>query len=409
MLKSKSKTIVLAITVTMMAVGLVIFPQESFDASKGGLNMWWKIVFPSLLPFLIFSELLISFGVVKFIGVILEPFMRPLFRVPGVGGFVWAMGLASGFPAGAKFTVRLRQEKQVSQIEAERLVCFTNSSNPLFLFVAVAVGFFHNPHLGIILALAHYLGNLCVGILMRFYRRKEEKGKLQPKSTAKLPSIRQAFSQMHRTRLKETRPFGTLLGDAVLSSIQTLLMIGGFIILFSVVNRLLFHMNITSLLATGIGGILHLMKFPDSLSLPFISGMFEMTLGSKLTSKIENATLLQQTIMTSFILAFNGFSIQAQVASIIATTDIRFMPFFLARIAHGFFAAIFTVILWEPFYRGTDYNGNVINDFPVNGFTGERAHSLYQYMLDFGPLLTLAFLMIYIILFAKRLISDFHK
>ncbi|MFC9596728.1 sporulation integral membrane protein YlbJ [Peribacillus butanolivorans] len=401
MLKSKSKTVLLALTVTMMTIGLIIFPQESFEASKGGLNMWWKIVFPSLLPFLIFSELLISFGVVRFIGVILEPFMRPLFRVPGVGGFVWAMGLASGFPAGAKFTVRLRQEKQVTRIEAERLVCFTNSSNPLFLFVAVAVGFFHNPQLGIILALSHYLGNFCVGILMRFYRWKEEKS--QSKGITKLPSIRQAFSQMHRTRLKETRPFGSLLGDAVLSSIQTLLMIGGFIILFSVVNKLLFHMNITGLLASWVGGILHIMNFPDSLSLPFISGLFEMTLGSKLTSSVENASLLQQTVMTSFILAFNGFSIQAQVASIIAASDIRFMPFFLARIVHGFLASIFTVLLWGPFYKGNNYSGSPFNAFPVSGSTGERASSLYQNMLDFGPLLTLAFLTLYIMIFAKRL------
>ncbi|MDP9742061.1 sporulation integral membrane protein YlbJ [Peribacillus frigoritolerans] len=400
MLKSKSKTVLLATSVTMMAVGLIIFPQESFEASKGGLNIWWTIVFPSLLPFLIFSELLISFGVVRFIGVMLEPFMRPLFRVPGVGGFVWAMGLASGFPAGAKFTVRLRQEEQLTRIEAERLVCFTNSSNPLFLFVAVAVGFFHNPHLGIILALSHYLGNICVGIIMRFYRWKEEKS--HAKVLTKLPSIRQAFGQMHRTRIKETRPFGSLLGDAVLSSIQTLLMIGGFIILFSVVNKLLFHMNITGLLASGVGGILHIFNFPDSLSLPFISGMFEMTLGSKLTSTVEEATLFQQTVMTSFILAFNGFSIQAQVASIIAATDIRFTPFFLARIAHGLLASIITILLWEPFYKGKMYSGSPINAFPVSG-SGEHANSLYQSMLDIGPILTLVFLILYIIIFTKRL------
>jgi sporulation integral membrane protein YlbJ len=400
LLKSKSKTVLLATSVTMMAVGLIIFPQESFEASKGGLNIWWTIVFPSLLPFLIFSELLISFGVVRFIGVMLEPFMRPLFRVPGVGGFVWAMGLASGFPAGAKFTVRLRQEEQLTRIEAERLVCFTNSSNPLFLFVAVAVGFFHNPHLGIILALSHYLGNICVGIIMRFYRWKEEKS--HAKVMTKLPSIRQAFGQMHRTRIKETRPFGSLLGDAVLSSIQTLLMIGGFIILFSVVNKLLFHMNITGLLASGVGGILHIFNFPDSLSLPFISGMFEMTLGSKLTSTVEEATLFQQTVMTSFILAFNGFSIQAQVASIIAATDIRFTPFFLARIAHGLLASIITILLWEPFYKGKMYSGSPINAFPVSG-SGEHANSLYQSMLDIGPILTLVFLILYIIIFTKRL------
>ena len=155
MLKSRLKTLFLAASVTLMAASLISFPQESFEASIRGLNMWWEIVFPSLLPFFIVSEMLIGFGVVRFIGVLLEPLMRPLFRVPGVGGFVWAMGMASGYPAGAKLTARLRQEGQLTKIEAERLVSFTNSSNPLFIFGAVSVGFFYNVQLGVILALAH--------------------------------------------------------------------------------------------------------------------------------------------------------------------------------------------------------------------------------------------------------------
>ena len=83
-------------------------PQAALQASIRGLNIWWEVVFPSLLPFFIIAELLISIGVVKFIGVILEPLMRPLFRVPGIGGFVWAMEwlLVS---AGAKLSARLRK------------------------------------------------------------------------------------------------------------------------------------------------------------------------------------------------------------------------------------------------------------------------------------------------------------
>ena len=40
-------------------------------------------------------------GVVHFIGVLMEPLMRPLFNVPGTGAFVLAMGIASGYPLGA--------------------------------------------------------------------------------------------------------------------------------------------------------------------------------------------------------------------------------------------------------------------------------------------------------------------
>lgn len=400
MLKSKIKTILLAASVTVMAGALITLPGESFEASIRGLNIWWEIVFPSLLPFFILSELLIGFGVVKFIGILLEPLMRPLFKVPGVGGFVWAMGMASGNPAGAKYTARLRQEKQITKIEAERLVSFTSSANPLFIFGAISVGFFHNQNLGIILALSHYLGNICVGLIMRFHGKSEAVS--TPKKTGPV-SIKAALAEMHRTRLKEKRPLGKQLGDAVISSIHTLLMIGGFIILFSVVNKMLFHLNITGLLAVGIKYILSAIQFPDSLSVPFISGIFEMTMGFQMTSLTQGATLLEQAVMISFLLAFSGLSIQAQVASFLAETDIRFLPFFIARVMQGFFSAGFTILLWETVYERINWMERNSNSYPVFApwDTGLNL-SIYEYIVAYGPIITIGSLLIYIFLYASR-------
>jgi sporulation integral membrane protein YlbJ len=398
---SHFKTVTLAVSVTTLAVSLILFPKESFDASIRGLNMWWEIVFPSLLPFFIISEMLIGFGVVKFIGVILEPFMRPFFRVPGVGGFVWAMGMASGFPAGAKLTSRLRQENQLTQIEAERLVSFTNSSNPLFIFSAVSIGFFHNPHLGIILACAHYLGNFCVGIIMSFHGRKEEAGKYE--SSSKKFSIKEAISALHHTRVSEKRPIGKQLGDAVNSSIQTLLMIGGFIILFSVVNKLLFQLQITPIAADALNILFRMLMLPEDLSLPFISGLFEITLGSQLTSDVDHATLLQQAIMVSFILGFNGFSVQAQAASILAETDIRFRPFFIARLIHGTAAAVITLLIWKPIYMRF-YHDKPSNAVPVfNNLDWHLWERALLLMKHWGPVITLVSLVVYIILYTVRM------
>lgn len=401
MVRSKFKTIFLSLCAIILAGSLISFPKESFDASIRGLNMWWEIVFPSLLPFFIVSEMLIGFGVVKFIGVLLEPFMRPLFKVPGVGGFVWAMGMASGFPAGAKLTARLRQEGQLTQIEAERLVSFTNSSNPLFIFGAVSVGFFHNPHLGVILALAHYLGNICVGIIMRFYGKETPDKKKDKHGTF---ILRTALSALHQTRIKDKRPIGKLLGDAVNSSIQTLLMVGGFIILFSVINKLLFHLHITAALAKVFDILLSSLSFPDMLSIPFISGLFEITLGSDLTSGVQDATLLQQAIITSFILGFSGFSVQAQVASILAQTDIRFKPFFFARIMQGLFASLFAFILWKPIYIRFYQTEQPSNAIPVSFFEeGTLLHVYFYKLLEWGPLFTIFSLSIYVLLLYSRL------
>lgn len=399
MLRSKIKTIVLAVSVSFMALSLIIFPQESFSASIRGLDMWLKIVFPSLLPFFIISEMLIGFGVVRFIGVLLEPLMRPLFRVPGVGGFAWAMGMASGFPAGAKLTTRLRQEGQISKTEAERLVSFTNSSNPLFIFGAVSVGFFHNPRLGVILALTHYLANISVGLIMRFYGKNEP-----PKKGTKTKSIfRNALSVLHQTRIKDNRPIGKLLGDAVMSSVQTLLMIGGFIIIFSVVNKLLFHLHITSFAAGAIEYILNVFKFPIELGIPFISGLFEITLGSQLVSKIQEASLMEQTIITSFILGFSGFSVHAQVASILAQSDIRYKPFFFARLMQGAFASIYTLILWKPVYIRFYGNDQPSNSIPVGFFNDPFGlHTLYVKFTEVGALITIIMLIMYTFVYAKR-------
>lgn len=401
MFRSKLKTLILSISVTILAVSLIFFPQESLEASRRGLNLWWKIVFPSLLPFFIVSELLIGFGVVRFIGVLLEPLMRPFFRVPGVGGFVWAMGLASGYPAGAKFTARLRQEGQLSKIEAERLVSFTNSSNPLFIFGAVAVGFFKNAHLGIILAMAHYLGNLFVGIVMRFYGRETS---IEAKNKSKKTTIRGALSALHQTRIKDNRPIGKLLGDAVNSSIQTLLMVGGFIIIFSVINKILYLLHITAALGKLVEVLLSSLSFPEMLSIPFISGLFEITLGSKLISDVQDATLLQQAMITSFILGFNGLSVHAQVASILAQTDIRFQPFFFARILQGIFASLFTFMLWNPIYIRFGDKEQPSNVLPVSFFEeGSWAHDTYQKMLEIGPVITIISLSLYVCILFFRL------
>lgn len=384
-MKPKIKSLSLAGIVLFFAIALINYPAEVLSASERGLDMWWGTVFPSLLPFFITAELLIGFGVVRFIGVLFEPIMKPLFKVPGVGGFVWAMGMASGYPSGAKLTTRLRQENQLTKIEAERLVSFTNASNPLFIIGAIAVGFFHDEKLGILLAACHYIGNALVGVCMRFYGKNTRE--LSDKNARKL-SLYKALQELHRTRLKEKRPFGKILGDAVINSVQTLLMIGGFIILFSVFTKLIYVIGIAEIFAAGLAVILKLIGIPTELALPMFSGLFEITLGGNLISQTNVSNLLPQAVVISFILAFNGLSVQAQVASIIAETDIRFAPYFFARILHGIFASILTIILFEPLYL----DQKVINmqDIPVIAqIEREPWLQALQYMDTIGPMITI--------------------
>ncbi|GIO22316.1 sporulation integral membrane protein YlbJ [Oceanobacillus sp. J11TS1] len=385
-MKQKLKTLGYAGISIFLCLSLIRFPDQALEAAIRGLNMWWEVVFPSLLPFFITAELLLAFGVVKFLGVLFEPIMRPLFNIPGAGSFGWIMGMASGYPTGAKITARLREEKQLTQIEAERLVSFTNNSSPLFIFGAVSAGFFYNIKLGLLLAVCHYSANAVVGIIMRFHGTKQEQ--LLKKKKRYPFSLKRAFREMHRDRLKNSRPFGETLGDAVLNSIQTLVMVGGFIILFSVLIKLLFLMDITPLIASFIEPALPILELPKELGLPFISGLFEITVGSNLISQVTTDSLLQKAILVSFILGFNGLSIQAQVASILAKTDIRFYPYFMARLLHGTIAVILTILLYKPLYL----DRIVINSNEIPAVTIHNSSiwmSIYYLLRDIGPAMTI--------------------
>ena len=92
------------------------------------------------------SEIMIGLGVVHFMGVLVEPIMRPVFRIPGEGAFAVVMGLASGYPVGARITARLYQEGMCNSVEGERLVSFANTADPLFMIGAVAVGVWTQEH-----------------------------------------------------------------------------------------------------------------------------------------------------------------------------------------------------------------------------------------------------------------------
>ncbi|MDY0396283.1 sporulation integral membrane protein YlbJ [Virgibacillus halophilus] len=401
-MKSKLKTIVLAIAVIALALVMIKFPKDAYEASIRGLDMWWEIVFPSLLPFFITAELLLSFGVVRLLGVLFEPIMRPIFRVPGAGSFAWILGMVSGYPTGAKITARLRQEKQLTRIEAERLTSFTNASSPLFIVAALSVGFLGDARLGLLIAVCHYTGNVFVGIIMRFYgvRQEEKQAKMKLKQQNGL--VLHALKEMHRTRIKDKRAFGEILGDAVLNSVQTLLMVGGFIILFSVLSKLLFLVQFTPVLAAGLHFIFQMLQLPVELALPFISGVLEITVGASMISKESIDPLFAVIVVISFILGFNGLSIHAQVASIISETDIRYFPYFIGRILHAFIASILTVLLYRPLYLDRQaFDGN---DLAVGAPAAENTwSSALGYVQDIGPIISLVFIFLSTIILFHRL------
>ena len=146
--------------------------KSIYNSSKRRINIWVNVLIPSLLPFIIGANLVIDLKVVDIIGYIINPIARFIFNVSGKSALVFAISTVSGYPVGAKLASELRNQKQISKFEAQRLVSFCSTSGPLFIIGAVATGMFKNPSLGYLMLICHYLGSISVGILFRNYGKE---------------------------------------------------------------------------------------------------------------------------------------------------------------------------------------------------------------------------------------------
>lgn len=340
----------------LLAAGILIFmfiamllanPQASIQAAARGIAIWWDVLFPSLFPFLVLAELMLGFGVVHFFGSLLDPLMRPLFRVPGIGGFVMTMGFASGYPMAAKLTSSLWDQKLINREEGERLVAFSTTSDPIFLIGAVSVGFFHDAGLAVTLGIVHYGTAIVVGLIMRFHGG----GRMSPPPSGEAAQGRllfRSFKAMHEARLRDGRPFGLMLQQAIQSAIQLIFVIGGLVVFVSTILEMLSISNILEMLHQSAGNLMQAAGFPPELAASVVDGLFEVTLGAKSAGEGPAAiALVYKVACGAFILAWSGFSVHAQIISLLHRTNLRYGPFIAARLLHGLLSATAVILLWD--------------------------------------------------------------
>lgn len=332
----------------LIVLAMFIWPQETYEGSRYGLELWATVLVPSLLPFFIIAEILLNLGIVHLLGVLLDPVMRPLFNLPGTTSFALAMGLTSGFPMGAVLTKRLYEENLCSQKDGQRLVSFTNNSSPLFILVAIAIGMFNNPLLGYILAFAHYSSNLIIGIILGL----SSSPKL-PNSSAQGNILLRSMKALLLAQ-KKRKPWGKLLGDSIKKGIENITLIGGFVIIFSLLIKLLTASTLMQYFIKTIGITLNALGCNAKFSSALASGFWELTLGLKELSKLP-ATLTEQTVIASVLLGWSGLSIQAQVASVLSGSTINSHLYHWCRLLQGILGGVLayffttTVDLWSHY------------------------------------------------------------
>lgn len=313
----------------LFTICLLLFSNNNLIAAQNGLALWATKVLPSLFPFFVATELLCQTNFTYILGKILNKFMKPIFNVPGESAIAIILGTISGYPVGAKVVCNLKSQKIISKIEAERIIAYTNNSGPLFILGTVGIALFGDKKVGFILLISHILASLMVAYCFKFW--KKDKFDINYRET-------QFNSKLTPMKISD---IGEILGSSIKKAISTILLIGGFIVIFSVILSILETSGILNLFAN----ILSNFGIPNDISLSVISGIIELTNGVNLTALIATSNYTLSLLLTSFLLGFGGISVLLQVYSIIVKENISIKPYFLGKLLQGIFSAIFTFIL----------------------------------------------------------------
>ncbi len=276
------------------------------------------------------------------LGVILNNCMKPLFNIRGEGAFVFIMGIISGYPMGAKLATNFRENNICSKEECERLLSFTNNSGPLFIIGTVGILMYGNTAIGVLLFITHILACITVGFIFRFWKYSDSSISHNSHHIIKSKQTPVTFSNL-----------GSILSESITNSISTILLIGGFVVIFSSIISILKSSGLLSVFSISISPILAFFNIDSSFATPLISGFLEITNGINSISNISNKKISTNLIFTAFLLGFGGISVLLQVFSITSKSDLSIKPYVYGKLLHGVLAAFYTYIFTSfiPFFN----------------------------------------------------------
>ncbi len=290
----------------------------AIEYMKKGLNLCAHTVIPSLFPFMVISELIISSGVGMKVSRLLSRPMRALFGVSEAGGCAFILGAICGFPIGARTAASMYDKGIIDKSEFERSLTFCNNPGSAFVISAIGVSLFGNKKIGIILYACVILSAIAVGVLGQFILGKGHKKSEAVVSLSKNVSGVELFT------------------SAIQSSSLSMLTVCAYVAFFSSFVGCL-------------GAILSNLGVPDGICAA-IFGFFELSSGVGMAAGAVSST--KAVILCAAFAGWSGLSVHFQIMTICAGRGISFKPYFLAKATQGVICALFAGIslrFFSPF------------------------------------------------------------
>ena len=333
-IKNIVSNFILIFVIALFNLFLFLFPKEILNSSRNAIILWANNILPALLPFLIGTNILIKTEIIDLISFFFEPIMMRIFKISGSGSFAIISGMICGYPVGAKIIKNLIEENKISRAEAQILISFCNNPGPIFILGTVGINMLNNKKLGYILMLAIYLAAIITGLIFSFFI----------KNKVSISKKKNNLSRIFFYGYAKNKNFGILISESISEAIFSVLQIGGFVVLFGILCKILELSNIIKIIWLPISKINLFKQLEYKNFYGLIFGLVEITNGAK--SLLENSLHQSNLILLAALMAFGGFCVHMQTISFITKTGINIGLYILAKMIHAFISAMLMKIIF---------------------------------------------------------------
>lgn len=225
-MNTKPKFLTIGYTLLFLALTLCMLTQSHLSLQYAclGLVLWYNAMVPALLPFMILSGIMIRMGLTEKFSAVLYPIVKPVYHVSKNVCYAMIMGFLCGFPMGAKTVADLYERGMITKEEAKFLLAFCNNIGPIY-FVSFVL-----PLLERKLVFPYLFGMYGLPLIYGWILRHTLFGERLPQQSA-----------MRHQSTQHTPPQCSLLtavDDSIQSGVQNILSLGGYMVLFNLLNIL---------------------------------------------------------------------------------------------------------------------------------------------------------------------------
>ena len=224
------KKIIKFLLPTILFILLLITPSIVKKGAINGLSIWFDALIPALLPYMLFSNIVINAQLTTGMTKLALPITRLLKISPNAAYGIIA-GLFFGYPACAANLSLLIKNKQLDKEAACFCACAFNNVSPAYLIGFVCIGLLGNTSHIIPIIILFYISLLLSTILIKilFFKQLKPTPCNNPISTPRKKG---------------------LINSAIKNSLINIGLLGGYVIIFSIITEYIKSIPISALTYT---------------------------------------------------------------------------------------------------------------------------------------------------------------